>query len=118
MEKGLLEFLSRARERAVTLRGEACALRILPARAMLELRRAAAEKECGGEERALFADAALLARCLLRGGEPVFATAEAVLETLGVGEINALVETYAALERAENPSAEDAQETVEALKKA
>lgn len=48
-------------------------------------------------------------RCYLKGD---------VENTLSIGEINELVQCYAMLDRAENPSAEDGRESVEKLKKA
>ena len=48
----------------------------------------------------------------------MFAGGGAVLETLGVGEINALVERYALLDGTMNPSGGDGHERIEALKKA
>ena len=69
------------------------------------------------EQRAVWGNAALLSLALQRNGEAVFDGAEAVLSALGVGEINALVERYAALDGAVNPSAEGGRGEIEALKK-
>ena len=119
MERGLLDFLCRACSCRVTVRGEACELRLLSAREMLALHREiSCETFDDVQQRALFANASLLAPALCLGGEPVFAGGGAVLETLGVGEINALVERYALLDGTMNPSGEDGRERIEALKKA
>lgn len=119
MERELLDFLSRARRESVTLRGGACELRILPAREVLALRREIAAQELSdAAQQALFANAALLSRALFAGEEPVFADGEAVLQMLGVGEINALVERYALLDGTVNPTGEDGRGEIEALKKA
>ena len=103
----------------VEIGGERCALRLLSARETLALRREIAQLDCADEEeRALRANAALLKRSLVKGGEAVYERAEDVENALSAGEINALVERYARLDGAENPSCEDGRETVEALKKA
>ena len=74
MELGLLDFLCRACSCRVTVRGEACELRLLSAREMLALRREiSCETFDDVQQRALFANASLLARALCLGGEPVFA---------------------------------------------
>ena len=103
----------------MTVRGEACELRLLSAREMLALRREiSCETFDDVQQRALFANASLLARALCLGGEPVFAGGGAVLETLGVGEINALVERYALLDVPMNPSGDEEHERIETQKKA
>ena len=114
-----LAFLSRAHRREVSVGGEKCELRLLSAREMLALRRSVASGDFDdAEQRALWANAALVSMALQRNGEAVFESAEAVLSALGVGEINALVERYASLDGAVNPSVEDGRGEVEALKKA
>ena len=119
MDEKLLRFLGRERETSVEIGGERCALRLLSARETLALRREIAQLDCADEEeRALRANAALLKRSLVKGGEAVYERAEDVENALSAGEINALVERYALLDGAENPSCEDGCGTVEALKKA
>ena len=119
MDERLLRFLGREREMSVEIGGEKCALRLLSARETLALRREIAQLDCADEEeRALRANAALLRRSLVRDGKAVYERAEDVENALSAGEINALVEQYALLDRAENPSCEDGRGTVEALKKA
>ena len=119
MDEKLLRFLGRERETSVEIGGERCALRLLSARETLALRREIAQLDCADEEeRALRANAALLKRSLVKDGETVYERAEDVENALSAGEINALVEQYALLDGAENPSCEDGRETVEALKKA
>lgn len=74
-------------------------MRMLPAWDLLRLRTQARERKCADEnERAVYANSALLAESLRRGGRPIFDNAEAVLRTLGIGEINRLVEQYVQLE--------------------
>ncbi len=119
MDEKLLRFLGREREMSVEIGGERCALRLLSARETLALRREIGQLDCADEEeRALRANAALLKRSIVKGGEAVYERAEGVENALSAGEINALVAQYALLDGAENPSCEDGRETVEALKKA
>ena len=74
-------------------------MRVLPAWELLRLRAEARKRECADEsERAVYANSALLAESLRCGGKAIFDSAEAVLRTLGVGEINRLVEQYVQLE--------------------
>ena len=114
-----MAFLSRAHRCEVSVGGEKCELRILSAREMLTLRRSVVSGDFDdAEQRAVWGNAALLAVALYRDGEPVFDGAEAVLSALGIGEINALVERYARLDGAVNPSVEDGRGEIEALKKA
>ena len=118
-DRDFLAFLSRAHRCEVSVGGEKCELRILSAREMLALRRSVASGDFDDAERcALWGNATLLSLALERNGEAVFDGAEAVLSTLGVGEINALVERYAILDGAVNPSVEDGRGEIEALKKA
>ena len=117
-DENFLSFLSRAHRCEVSVGGEKCSLRILSAREMLGLRRDIASGEFDdAEQRALWGNAALLSLTLCRGDAPVFEGAEAVLSALGVGEINALIERYARLDGAVNPSVEDGRGEIEALKK-
>ena len=119
MDETLLKFLGREQETKVRVGEMECSLRLLSAREALALRREIAQLDCGNEEeRALRANAALVKRCLVRGGEAVFASAEDVENALSIGQINELTERYARLDGVENPSCEDGRETVEALKKA
>ena len=118
-DRDFLAFLSRAHRCEVSVGGEKCELRILSAREMLALRRSVAAGDFDdAEQRALWGNAALVSLALYRDDAPMFADAEAVLSALGVGEINALVERYARLDGAVNPSAEDGRGEIEALKKA
>lgn len=119
MEQELLRFLGREREKKISAAGQKCVMRLLSARETLVLRR---EIACGDfadeQERALHANAALVQRCLWHEDRTLFASAEEVENALSAGEIAELVRCYAMLDGAENPSAEDAREKVEALKKA
>ena len=118
-DKEFLLFLSRAHRCEVSVGGEKCSLRLLSAREMLALRRSVASGDLDdAEQRAVWGNAALVSMALYRGDAPVFDGAEAVFSALGVGEINALVERYAVLDGAVNPSVEDGRGEIEALKKA
>lgn len=117
MDERLLNFLGREREERIE--GTDTALRLLSARETLALRREIAQDETQDEaERALRANAGLIRRALVRGGESVFASAEEVEQAMSVGEINALVERYARLDGAGSYSAEGGREAAETLKKA
>lgn len=74
--------------------GNGWSLRFLTAEQMLECR---GEGEAlAGEERdkALWANAALLSRVLLKDGEPAFASGEAVLASLTVGQMDSLTRRW------------------------
>lgn len=93
-------------------------LRLLSAMELLEARREAGELALGGRERALCANACLLARAWERGGRAVHKSGEAVLRALTPGEIGALAGQWAELDRGENPSAEDGEARCAPLKEA
>ena len=93
-------------------------LRLLSALEVLQARREAGELACEDRERALCANACLLARALERGGEPVFSTGGAVLEGLSVEQIASLSRQWSAFNRRENPSPEEGEPGVHDLKKA
>ena len=93
-------------------------LRLLSALEVLEAGREAAELVQHEGERALCANACLLARALERKGKPVFPSGRAVLEGLSAREIGELARRWNELDRAENPSPEDGVEDVLSLKKA
>lgn len=98
--------------------GEGRTLRLLSALEVLEARREAADLAGEERERALCANACLLARALENHGRPVFDSGKALLAAMGVREIGALAGTWAAFDREENPSPEDGRERALALKKA
>lgn len=119
MDERLLQFLGREREKRVRIGEKDCVMRLLSARETLALRREIAQLDCADEEeRALLANAALLKRSLTENGETAFASAEDIENALSLGKINELVQCYAMLDGAENPSSEDGRASVEALKKA
>lgn len=93
-------------------------LRLLSALEVLEAGREAAELVQHEGERALCANACLLARALERKGKPVFPSGRAVLEGLSAREIGELARRWNELDRVENPSPEDGVEDVLSLKKA
>ena len=68
-------------------------------------------------ERALCANACLLARALERDGQPVFPSGRAVLEGLRVEEIVRLSQAWGEFNRRYNPSPQDCPGEVEPLKK-
>lgn len=92
--------------------------RLLSAAEVLEARREAGELASDERERAVCSNACLLARALEQGGKPVFPTGGAALEGLRLEEIETLAGEWAAFNRAENPSPEDGEGRVDALKKA
>lgn len=92
-------------------------LRLLSAAEVLQARREAGELAAEDRERAVCSNACLLARALERDGEPVFPSGAAALEGLQIGEIAALSERWASFNAEENPSPEDGEEEIEALKK-
>lgn len=98
--------------------GDGRELRLLSALEVLEARREAEGLAAGERERALCANACILARALERRGKPVFESGAAVLAGLTAGEIGLLTGRWAALDREGNPSAEDGEERVDGLKKA
>ena len=93
-------------------------LRLLSALEVLEAGREAAELAQHEGERALCANACLLARALERKGKSAFPSGRAVLEGLSAREIGELARRWDEMDRAENPSPEDGMEDVLALKKA
>ena len=93
-------------------------LRLLSAQEVLEARREAGQLAQGEEERALCANACLLARALEEHGKPVFASGREVLEHLSAREVARLAKLWDGLDRAENPSPEDGEEAARPLKKA
>ena len=114
----LEQWLGGRRSCTVNLRGEPCLLRVIPAAEVLSARREAAGLAEGAEEGPLCANACLLARALEVDGERLFPSGEAVLEQLTAGEIEALTNRLARLNREVNPSAEEPWEASEARKKA
>jgi len=93
-------------------------LRLLSAQEVLEARREAEKLAQGDGERALCANACLLARALDEKGKPVFDSGREVLENLSAREVARLAKQWDGLDRAENPSPEDGEEAVQAIKKA
>lgn len=93
-------------------------LRLLSALEVLQARREADEL-CREEwERAVCANACLLARALeTQEGEPVFSSGQAVLAGLRVEEISALARTWSQFNREENPSLTLSQEQADQVKK-
>ena len=117
MDRGLDALLA-GRDRETLELEDGTALRLLSAFEILEVGREAADLARGDRERALCSNACLLARALVRGGEPVFADGREALEKLRVEEIAALSRRWAEFNRRENPSPEDGEERAEPLKKA
>lgn len=117
MERDWMTLLAGARRTAAE-EGQGLELRLLSAREVLEARREAAGLTLEDRERALCANACLLARALERGGEPVFSTGGAVLEGLSVEQIASLSRQWSAFNRRENPSPEEGEPEVHDLKKA
>lgn len=118
MEKSLEQWLAGRREREVSLKGQACVLRVASALEVLEARREAAGLAAGSEEQALCSNACLLARTLLRDGKRIFEDGGAVLTALAPGEIGRLAAELGRLNEEENPSPEEPWEKSESRKKA
>ena len=93
-------------------------LRLLSALEVLQARREA-DGLCRQErERALCANACLLARALeTQEGEPVFSSGQAVLSGLRVEEISALARTWSRFNREENPPLTLSREQADQVKK-
>ena len=70
-----------------------------------------------GRERALCANACLLARALERDGRPVFPDGEAALRGMTAGEIAQLAGRWARFDGEENPSPSAGEGRVDAIKK-
>lgn len=114
-ETGMESLLSR-RDR-LTLE-DGTQLRLLSALEVLEARREGEELAQGEGERALCANACLLARALEENGKPLFSSGRAVLEHLSAREVANLARLWDELDRAENPSPEDGEEETQPIKKA
>ena len=111
------KLLSGARRLPVE-EGEGLELRLLSAAEVLEARREAESLQAGEKERALCANACLLARALeTQEGEPVFSSGQAVLAGLRVEEISALARTWSRFTREENPPLTLSQEQADEVKK-
>lgn len=93
-------------------------LRLLSAWEVLEARREGLELAGEGGERALCADACLVAKALTRKGRPVYSCGRQVLESLRVEEIVRLADRWGEFNRARNPSPLDGGEETERRKKA
>lgn len=92
-------------------------LRLLSAFEVLQARREAGELAREDRERALCANACLLARALEQDGRPVFESGSAVLEGLTVAEIAALCQQWREFDKAENPTLNLGEQELETLKK-
>ncbi len=90
---------------ATASQGSGWALRTLPALELLQARREAAGLAKDRQERALCANACLLARVLRDGetGQPVFPDGKAVLAGLTAEEIGGLAARWSAFRRANDP---------------
>jgi hypothetical protein len=116
MERTLLEFLAGV-DRMPAREGGGLELRLLAAKALLEARHETERMTADAGERALHANACLLARTLWKRGEPAFDSGEAVLAGLTAEQIGSLAAQWAELNGRENPSVEDGEERVNDLKK-
>ena len=93
-------------------------LRLLSALEVLEARREGEELAESEGERALCANACLLARALEEKDKPVFRSGREVLEHLSAREVANLARLWDELDRTENPSPEDGEEETQPIKKA
>lgn len=94
------------------------ALRLLSAQEVLEARREAAQLMGEERERALCANACLLARALERGKRAAFSDGRAVLEGLTPTQIAQLSQKWTEFSQQENPSPQVEEGRLEGLKKA
>lgn len=92
-------------------------LRLLSALEVLQARREAGELAEEQRERALCANACLLARALVSGDVPVFEDGRAVLAGLTVAEIAALSGKWREFDRRENPALNMEAQELENVKK-
>lgn len=113
--KGMRELLSAPKR--LMLEGED-SLRLLTAMEVLEARREGAELAEGDREKALCANACLLARALERKGKPLFSSGRAVLEKMRVEEIARMAELWGEFNREVNPSVRLERKELDGLKKA
>lgn len=116
MREELLRLFAQEREKTVTLCGHAVRMKLLTAYEMLLLH-LEEQKKADAAEAALWGNAALLCACLQGEEGRLFQSAEEVLHTLSLEEINHLVEAYRAWSGEVDPSVCAAEETVETLKK-
>lgn len=93
-------------------------LRLLTAQQVLEARREAYALAGEEKERALCANACLLARALLRRNRLVYASGQEVLGKLSPTKIQTLAKAWADFDRRENPGLSAKGERVNTLKKA
>lgn len=100
-------------DRCAVAEGE---LRLLSAREVLEARREGEQLAAEGREKALCANACLIAKALERGGRPVFADGSEVLDSLRVEDVVRLSDCWADFNRRWNPSPCDGEERLEELK--
>ena len=91
-------------------------LRLLSALEVLQARREAAELAADGRERALCANACLLARALEREQSPVFPDGRAVLAGLTVEEIGALAARWSRFSRESDPGLDLSEDELEEVK--
>ena len=117
VKRDLMAMLAGAR-RVKAAEGHGLELRLLTAMEVLQARREATELVREDRERAICSNACLLARALERKKKPVFQSGQEVLNTLTPEQIASLARQWAALDRRENPSPEDDEGRVQALKKA
>lgn len=117
MERALYRLLNQERRREITLRGETVQMVLLTARALLALR-LEAERAEDAYTQALCGNAALIAQCLRRDGEAVFASGDEVLDSLSVEEINSIVARYRQWSAQIDPAYGSDGESIEAIKKA
>lgn len=72
----------------------------------------------GEQELALCSNACLLALAWSKGGKPLYASGGGLLRDCSVSNIRRMAKKFADFERVENPSIEEEEEKVEAIKKA
>lgn len=93
-------------------------LRLLTAQELLDARREATGLVRADRERALCANACLLARAVERHGRPVWSSGAEVLAACTAAQIVDLARRWSALDRHDGPGLDASQEEVDAQKKA
>ena len=108
-----LSLLSLPRERSL---GGGYALRLLPAREALQCRAEGEALAAGEKDKALSANACLIAHALLKKDKPVFQNGQEVLDTLTAGQIAHLAALWGDFDRECDPKPWDEKAVEEAKK--
>ncbi len=116
MERALYRLLNQEQTQTIQLRGQKLTMVLLPAQELMEIR-FADEQGTDDFSKALYSGATLTAKVLKDEEEPLFMSAEEVLQTLSAEEINHIVESYNSWSEEIDPGFDCDEETIEVLKK-